>query len=170
MFNVLGASYTEVATPFLVDVSQGLAALCAGTAVVLPPATWLQSSTYARARQNGTLVKVDEGSSPFRDIRCSWLACRFHAADWDADGDIDLVVPQGLGGSASSHVPACRLIVFRECGGRSLAQETRCFRMREKKSCRTGSRNPFQYVVTKFVPNHRGWDGMYSSPLGSSSP
>ena len=32
--------------------------------------------------------------------------------------------------------------------------------------CRSGDANPFHYIVTKYVDNHRGWDGLYSSPFG----
>eukprot|EP00435_Cladocopium_sp_Y103_P023826 s2072_g5.t2 len=91
-------------------------------------------------QHDGHLVEVDQAVSPFRDIKCSWLACRFHAADWDADGDVDLVVPQGLGLMYVENVDGS--LIFR-----------------------SGDANPFHYIVTKYVDNHRGWDGLYSSPV-----
>ncbi|CAL1139216.1 unnamed protein product [Cladocopium goreaui] len=91
-------------------------------------------------QHDGHLVEVDQAVNPFRDIKCSWLACRFHAADWDADGDVDLVVPQGLGLMYVENVNGS--LIFR-----------------------SGDANPFRYIVTKYVDNHRGWDGLYSSPV-----
>ncbi|CAK9073964.1 unnamed protein product [Durusdinium trenchii] len=95
---------------------------------------------YYRQSEDGTLAEVEAARSPFRNVTCSWAFCRFHAADWDADGDIDLVVPAGQG-----------LAYLENVEGELVP--------------RTGAENPFRYFSGGYVANHRGWDGLYSSPF-----
>eukprot|EP00439_Symbiodinium_sp_Y106_P003413 s2322_g1.t1 len=93
---------------------------------------------YFLQRGKGRLVEQRGVHNPFRRIRCHWLACRFHAADWDADGDIDLAVPIGRG------------VAYFENRDGILTS-------------RLGTENPFNVVLTKFTGNHRGWSGYYAS-------
>ena len=65
--------------------------------------------TQAHFETSGILALMARKCRDRSGLRCSLLACRFHAADWDADGDIDLVVPQGLGDSDSNIYFMCNV-------------------------------------------------------------
>ncbi|CAJ1385461.1 unnamed protein product [Effrenium voratum] len=77
--------------------------------------------------------------SPFKDIHIGYVAPRFSAADWDADGDVDLIVPRG------------RSLAYYEQVNGTLVE-------------RTGDLNPFDHVKGEFIDNARGWDGTYGAP------
>lgn len=95
---------------------------------------------FFKANERGVLVEADV--NPFAGVKLGWVAGRFCVADWDEDGDLDLIASHGR-----------TLDYYEQIDGRLVM--------------RKGTQNPFLHVQGDLIADAQGWDGTYGAPFAT---
>eukprot|EP00913_Durusdinium_trenchii_P024104 g22637.t1 len=114
---------------------------------------------FFKANERGVLVEADV--NPFAGVKLGWVAGRFCVADWDEDGDLDLIASHGRtakpkttnGRNDVERRVMSTLDYYEQIDGRLVM--------------RKGTQNPFLHVQGDLIADAQGWDGTYGAPFAT---